>query len=77
MSAPQGIHPCLGFQSTPYEGLPRPKAFTGQVVAHSLHVSGKRLANPVGVKADGCKAVRSILVRSLQTKRVMECTYWP
>ena len=70
MSTPQGIRPCLGFQSTPYEGLPRPKAFTGQVVAHSLLVSRKRLA-----KAGGREAVTSILLRSLQTKRVMECNY--
>jgi hypothetical protein len=61
-------------QNTPHEWLPHPKAFTGQVVAQSLLVSGKLLEMLIVRKADARKAVGSILLRSPQAKRAMWCT---
>lgn len=52
MSIPRRIRDYLDSQNAPYEWLPHPQAFTGQEVAHSLHVSGKRLAKTVVLKAD-------------------------
>ena len=53
MSIPQRIREYLDSKNVPYEWLPHPQAFTAQEVAHSLHISGKRLAKTVIVNADG------------------------
>ncbi|MGD0920279.1 MAG: YbaK/EbsC family protein [Terriglobia bacterium] len=53
MSIPRRIRDYLDSQKAPYEWLPHPQAFTAQEVAHSLHVSGKRLAKTVILNADG------------------------
>lgn len=53
MSIPQRIRDYLDSRSISYEWLPHPEAFTAQEVAHSLHVSGKRLAKTVVLDADG------------------------
>jgi Ala-tRNA(Pro) deacylase len=53
MSIPQRIHEYLDSQNASFEWLPHPQAFTAQEVAHSLHVSGKRLAKTVMLDADG------------------------
>lgn len=53
MSIPRRIRDYLDSQNAPYEWLPHPQAFTAQEVAHSLHVSGKRLAKTVMLDADG------------------------
>jgi Ala-tRNA(Pro) deacylase len=53
MSIPRRICDYLDSQKAPYEWLPHPQAFTAQEVAHSLHVSGKRLAKTVILDADG------------------------
>ena len=71
MNIPQGIRPYLGFQETPYEWLPHPKAFTGQVVAQALLVSGKLLEMLIVRKANVRKVLGSILVRSPHAKRAM------
>jgi len=52
MSIPRRIREYLDTQNVPYEWLPHPQAFTAQEVAHSLHISGKRLAKTVVVRAD-------------------------
>ena len=52
MSIPRRIREYLDSQNVPYEWLPHPTAFTAQEVAHSLHISGKRLAKTVIVSAD-------------------------
>ena len=52
MSIPRRIREYLDTQNVPYEWLPHPQAFTAQEVAHSLHISGKRLAKTVIVQAD-------------------------
>jgi Ala-tRNA(Pro) deacylase len=52
MSIPRRIRDYLDSQNVSYEWLPHPQAFTGQEVAHSLHVSGKRLAKTVVLRAD-------------------------
>lgn len=54
MSIPQGIREYLNSQGVPFERLPHPPAFSAQEVAHSLHVSGKKLAKTVVLDADGC-----------------------
>ena len=53
MSIPRRIREYLDSQNVDYEWLPHPEAFTAQEVAHSLHVSGKRLAKTVVLDADG------------------------
>jgi len=53
MAIPQRISDYLDSQNVDYEVLPHPQAFTGQEVAHTLHVSGKRLAKAVVMEADG------------------------
>ena len=63
MSVPRRIRDYLDSQNTPYEGLSHPQAFTAQEVAHSLHVSGKRLAKTVMLDADG-RLVMAVLPAS-------------
>ena len=53
MSIPRRIREYLDSQNVPYEWLPHPQAYTAQEVAHSLHISGKRLAKTVVLDADG------------------------
>jgi Ala-tRNA(Pro) deacylase len=64
MSIPQRIRDYLDSQKVPYEWLPHPQAFTAQEVAHSLHVSGKRLAKVVVLDTDG-RLVMAVLPASL------------
>jgi Ala-tRNA(Pro) deacylase len=52
MSIPKRIQTYLDSSNVPYEWLRHPQAFTAQEVAHALHLSGKRLAKTVVVKAD-------------------------
>lgn len=54
MSIPNRIQEFLEAQGVEYEWLPHPEAFSGQEVAHSLHISGKRLAKTVVLDSDGC-----------------------
>jgi Ala-tRNA(Pro) deacylase len=63
MSIPRRIRDYLDSQKAPYEWLPHPQAFTAQEVAHSLHVSGKRLAKTVVLDADG-RLVMAVLPAS-------------
>jgi Ala-tRNA(Pro) deacylase len=63
MSIPRRIRDYLDSQKAPYEWLPHPQAFTAQEVAHSLHVSGKRLAKTVLLDADG-RLVMAVLPAS-------------
>jgi len=63
MSIPRRIRDYLDSQKAPYEWLPHPQAFTAQEVAHSLHVSGKRLAKTVILNADG-RLVMAVLPAS-------------
>lgn len=53
MSIPRRIRDYLDSNEINYEWLPHSQAFTAQEVAHSLHVSGKRLAKTVVLDADG------------------------
>jgi Ala-tRNA(Pro) deacylase len=53
MAVPQRIRDYLDSQDVPYELLHHSQAFTGQEVAHSLHLSGKRLAKTVVLEGDG------------------------
>jgi Ala-tRNA(Pro) deacylase len=53
MSIPRRIREFLESKRVSFEWLPHPEAFTAQEVAHSLHVSGKRLAKTVVLDADG------------------------
>jgi Ala-tRNA(Pro) deacylase len=53
MPISQRIRDYLESNLASYELLHHPQAFTGQEVAHSLHVSGKRLAKTLVLKADG------------------------
>jgi len=63
VSIPRRIRDYLDSQNAAYEWLPHPQAFTGQEVAHSLHVSGKRLAKTVILNADG-RLVMAVLPAS-------------
>lgn len=63
MSIPRRIREYLDSQNVPYEWLPHPQAYTAQEVAHSLHISGKRLAKVVVVNADG-RLVMAVLPAS-------------
>jgi Ala-tRNA(Pro) deacylase len=63
MSIPRRIRDYLDSQKAPCEWLPHPQAFTAQEVAHSLHVSGKRLAKTVILNADG-RLVMAVLPAS-------------
>ena len=63
MSIPRRVREYLDSQGVAYEWLPHPQAYTAQEVAHSLHVSGKRLAKTVVVNADG-RLVMAVLPAS-------------
>lgn len=63
MSIPQRIREYLDSQGVAYESLPHPEAYSGQEVAHSLHLSGKKLAKTVVLDADG-RAVMAVLPAS-------------
>jgi len=52
MAIPQRICDYLDSQDIPYDVLHHAQAFTGQDVAHSLHVSGKKCVKAVVVKGD-------------------------
>ena len=53
MGIPQRIHEYLRAQGIPFEWIHHPQAFTAQELAHSTHLSGKRLAKTLVVAADG------------------------
>jgi len=52
MSIPQRIRDYLDSQNVPYETLHHSQVFTGQDVARTLHVSGKRCVKAVAVRGD-------------------------
>lgn len=60
MAIPQRISDYLNSQKVAHEFLSHAQAFTGQEVAHTLHVSGKRLAKAVVLEADGRLAMAVI-----------------
>ncbi len=53
MAIPQRIRDFLDSQEVSYEQLKHSKAFTGQEIAHSLHISGKKCAKTVVLNGDG------------------------
>lgn len=53
MSIPRRIREFLDENDVQYEWLPHPQAYAAQEVAHSLHISGKRLAKTVILDFDG------------------------
>jgi Ala-tRNA(Pro) deacylase len=53
MGIPQKIQEYLRSEGVPFEWLHHPQAFTAQELAHSMHLSGKRLAKTIVVAADG------------------------
>jgi Ala-tRNA(Pro) deacylase len=63
MSIPRRIREYLESKNVVFEWLPHPEAFSAQEVAHSLHVSGKRLAKTVVLDADG-RLVMAVLPAS-------------
>jgi Ala-tRNA(Pro) deacylase len=63
MAIPQRIRDYLDSQVVSYEQLQHPQAFTAQEVAHSLHLSGKRLAKALVLDADG-KPVMAVIPAS-------------
>jgi Ala-tRNA(Pro) deacylase len=63
MAIPQRIRDYLDSHDVPYETLHHSQAFTGQEVAHSLHVSGKRCVKAVAVRGDG-KPVLAVIPAS-------------
>jgi Ala-tRNA(Pro) deacylase len=65
MSISRRIREYLDANDIQYEWLPHPQAYTAQEVAHSLHLSGKRLAKTVVVDADGSQ-VMAVLPASLR-----------
>lgn len=78
MSIPRRIREYLDSQNVDYQWLPHPEAFTAQEVAHSLHVSGKRLAKTVVLDADG-QVIMAVLPAShrlslLDLKGALEVT---
>jgi len=68
MGIPQRVRSFLESKSATFEVLPHSEAFTAQEVAHSLHVSGKRLAKTVVLKADG-KLILTVLPASHRLNR--------
>lgn len=80
MSISRRVREYLDSNDVPYEWLPHSQAYTAQEVAHSLHVSGKRLAKTVMVDADGClvmavlpashRLILGKLQEALQAKRI-------
>ncbi len=73
MAIPQRIRDYLDSQNVLYETVHHSQAFSGQEVAHSLHLSGKRLAKAVVLGGDG-KLLMAIIPAShrlnLQDMRV-------
>ncbi len=69
MSISRRIREYLDSNDVQYEWLPHPQAYTAQEVAHSLHLSGKRLAKTVLVDADG-RLVMAVLPASLRLSMV-------
>ena len=63
MALPQRIRDYLDSQAAPYDLLRHTQAFTAQEVAHSLHISGKRLAKTIVLDADG-KLVMAVIPAS-------------
>jgi Ala-tRNA(Pro) deacylase len=63
MAIPQRIRDYLDSQDVSYEQLHHAQAFTAQEVAHSLHLSGKRLAKAIVLDADG-KLVMAVIPAS-------------
>jgi Ala-tRNA(Pro) deacylase len=53
MAIPQRIRDYLDSHEVCFEPLRHSQAFTGQEVAHSLHLSGKRLAKTLALNGDG------------------------
>lgn len=60
MAIPQRIRDFLDSQDVTYEQLSHPIAFTGQDVAHTLHLSGKKCAKTVVLNGDG-KLVMAVI----------------
>jgi len=53
MPVPSRIRDFLDSENVSYEELRHPPAFTGQEVAHELHLSGKQCAKTVVLEGDG------------------------
>jgi Ala-tRNA(Pro) deacylase len=53
MAIPSRIRDFLDSENIPYEELRHEPAYTGQEVAHTLHLSGKRCAKTVVLDGDG------------------------
>ncbi|MGD1155516.1 MAG: YbaK/EbsC family protein [Terriglobia bacterium] len=63
MAIPQRIRDYLDSHNVSYETLHHSQAFTGQEVAHSLHVSGKKCVKAVAVRGDS-KPVLAVIPAS-------------
>jgi len=63
MAIPQRIRDYLDSQNVLFEPIHHSQAFTGQEVAHTMHISGKRLAKTVVLAADG-KPVMAVIPAS-------------
>jgi Ala-tRNA(Pro) deacylase len=63
MSISRRVREYLDANDIPYEWLPHSQAYTSQEVAHSLHITGKRLAKTVVLDADG-RLVMAVLPAS-------------
>ena len=63
MAIPQRIRDFLDSQNIPFETLHHSQAFTGQEIAHSLHISGQKCVKAVAVAADG-KTVLAVIPAS-------------
>ncbi len=63
MAIPQRIRDYLESQNMAFEPIHHAQAFTGQEVAHTLHMSGKRLAKTVVLDGDG-KLVMAVIPAS-------------
>jgi Ala-tRNA(Pro) deacylase len=63
MAIPSRIRDFLDSANIPYEELRHQTAFTGQEIAHTLHLSGKRCAKTVVLDGDG-KPVMAVLPAS-------------
>ena len=57
MSIPSRIRDFLDSENVSFEELRHQPAFTGQEVAHTLHLSGKRCAKTVVLEGDGRQAM--------------------
>ena len=53
MSIPQRIRDFLDSHGVTYEQLSHPQAFTGQDIAHTLHISGKKCVKTIVLDGDG------------------------